>query len=87
MQLHIKEFKHGYRTGKINVVSNGTSVAGVGTQWADAKNGVMPGTILLAPDNQLYEIKSVSNNNLFVLSSPLCRLDGHWARLRGYHYL
>lgn len=30
----------------------------------------MPGTILLAPDNQLYEIKSVSNNNLFVLSSP-----------------
>ncbi|HIE0705724.1 TPA: hypothetical protein ACXJM1_001799 [Serratia marcescens] len=59
-----------YRTGKINVVSNGTSVAGVGTQWADAKNGVMPGMILLAPDNQLYEIKSVSNNNLFVLSSP-----------------
>jgi hypothetical protein len=51
-----------YKAGKINVVANSASVSATGTQWGDAKYGVMPGMMLLAPDNKLYEIKSVNSN-------------------------
>lgn len=58
-----------YRTGKINVTLNSAVVTGAGTVWADAKNGVMPGMILVAPDNKLYEVKQVGSNTSLTLSS------------------
>ncbi|BEM54482.1 hypothetical protein SMTE5_31090 [Serratia marcescens] len=58
-----------YKTGKINVVANSASVSATGTQWGDAKYGVMPGMMLLAPDNKLYEIKSVNSNASLTLNS------------------
>lgn len=58
-----------YRTGKINVTLNSALVTGVGTVWADAKNGVMPGMILIAPDNKLYEVKQVASNTSLTLNS------------------
>ncbi|NSL16548.1 hypothetical protein HTE05_23370 [Serratia marcescens] len=58
-----------YRVGKINVTLNSAVVTGVGTMWADAKNGVMPGMTFIAPDNKLYEVKQVVSNTSLTLSS------------------
>ncbi|EPS1205536.1 TPA: hypothetical protein ACKP07_005013 [Serratia marcescens] len=58
-----------YKTGKINVTLNSPVVIGVGTMWADAKNGVMPGMIMIAPDNKLYEVKQVGSNTSLTLNS------------------
>ncbi|MGL5389672.1 MAG: hypothetical protein ACRDCA_28105 [Serratia sp. (in: enterobacteria)] len=58
-----------YKTGTINLTANNTTVTGIGTAWADAKFGVMPGMILLAPDNKLYEVKQVNSNTSLTLNS------------------
>ncbi|MFQ0831735.1 pyocin knob domain-containing protein [Serratia fonticola] len=58
-----------YKTGTINLISNNATVTGTGTAWADAKFGVMPGMILLAPDNKLYEVKQVNSNTSLTLNS------------------
>lgn len=58
-----------YKTGTINLIANNATVMGTGTAWADAKFGVMPGMILLAPDNKLYEVKQVNSNTSLTLNS------------------
>ncbi|WP_447872682.1 phage tail fiber protein [Serratia fonticola] len=58
-----------YKTGTINLTANNATVNGTGTAWADAKFGVMPGMILLAPDNKLYEVKQVNSNTSLTLNS------------------
>lgn len=58
-----------YKTGTINLTVNNATVTGTGTAWADAKFGVMPGMILLAPDNKLYEVKQVNSNTSLTLNS------------------
>ncbi|MGF6192819.1 hypothetical protein [Serratia sp. 2723] len=58
-----------YKTGTINLTANNAAVTGIGTAWADAKFGVMPGMILLAPDNKLYEVKQVNSNTSLTLNS------------------
>ncbi|WMT13700.1 phage tail fiber protein [Serratia fonticola] len=58
-----------YKTGTINLIANNATVTGTGTAWADAKFGVMPGMILLAPDNKLYEVKQVNSNTSLTLNS------------------
>lgn len=58
-----------YKTGTINLIANNAAVTGTGTAWADAKFGVMPGMILLAPDNKLYEVKQVNSNASLTLNS------------------
>lgn len=58
-----------YKTGTINLIANNATVTGTGTSWADAKFGVMPGMILLAPDNKLYEVKQVNSNTSLTLNS------------------
>ncbi|WP_238393640.1 hypothetical protein [Serratia sp. 3ACOL1] len=58
-----------YKTGTINLIANNAAVTGTGTAWADAKFGVMPGMILLAPDNKLYEVKQVNSNTSLTLNS------------------
>ncbi|MEB7887524.1 pyocin knob domain-containing protein [Serratia fonticola] len=58
-----------YKTGTINLTANNATVTGTGTAWADAKFGVMPGMILLAPDNKLYEVKQVNSNTSLTLNS------------------
>jgi hypothetical protein len=58
-----------YKTGSINLTANNATVTGTGTAWADAKFGVMPGMILLAPDNKLYEVKQVNSNTSLTLNS------------------
>lgn len=58
-----------YKTGTINLTTNNATVTGTGTAWADAKFGVMPGMILLAPDNKLYEVKQVNSNTSLTLNS------------------
>ncbi|CAI1501191.1 pyocin knob domain-containing protein [Serratia fonticola] len=58
-----------YKTGTINLIANNATVNGTGTAWADAKFGVMPGMILLAPDNKLYEVKQVNSNISLTLNS------------------
>ncbi|CAI1860506.1 phage tail fiber protein [Serratia fonticola] len=58
-----------YKTGAINLTANNATVTGTGTAWADAKFGVMPGMILLAPDNKLYEVKQVNSNTSLTLNS------------------
>lgn len=58
-----------YKTGTINLTSNSPTVTGTGTAWADAKFGIMPGMILLAPDNKFYEIKQVNSNTSLTLNS------------------
>ncbi|HHQ6630429.1 TPA: hypothetical protein ACSTL1_001875 [Serratia fonticola] len=58
-----------YKTGTISLTANNATVTGTGTAWADAKFGVMPGMILLAPDNKLYEVKQVNSNTSLTLNS------------------
>ncbi|MCO7512653.1 hypothetical protein NJH77_25770 [Serratia fonticola] len=58
-----------YKIGTINLIANNATVTGTGTVWADAKFGVMPGMILLAPDNKLYEVKQVNSNTSLTLNS------------------
>ncbi|WP_447872683.1 phage tail fiber protein [Serratia fonticola] len=58
-----------YKTGTINLTANNATITGTGTAWADAKFGVMPGMILLAPDNKLYEVKQVNSNTSLTLNS------------------
>ncbi|MCW2480349.1 pyocin knob domain-containing protein [Candidatus Symbiopectobacterium sp. NZEC135] len=58
----------GYRIGTVNVVSGSTKVIGVGTEWADLKNGVMPGFPFKGPNGLIYEIKSIESNTGMTLN-------------------
>ena len=56
-----------YRTGTINLTKDSAGVTGVNTKWAQAVNGVMPGMMMIMPDNKLYEIKNVVSDTSLVL--------------------
>lgn len=56
-----------YRTGTINLTKDSASIIGVNTKWAQAVNGVMPGMMMIMPDNKLYEIKNVVSDTSLVL--------------------
>lgn len=56
-----------YREGTIVLTPASRTVTGVGTKWAQASNGVLPGMILLAPDFSLHEIRSVVSDTELLL--------------------
>lgn len=56
-----------YRTGTINLTKDSANVTGVNTKWAQSVNGVMPGMIMITPDNKFYEIKNVVSDTSLVL--------------------
>jgi len=56
-----------YRTGTINITKDSASITGINTKWAQAVNGVMPGMMMIMPDNKLYEIKNVVSDTSLVL--------------------
>ena len=56
-----------YREGTINLTKGNKTVAGTGTAWGVTTNGVLPGMILIGPDNKLYEIKSIESDTSLTL--------------------
>jgi hypothetical protein len=59
-----------YRTGTIAATKSSKTVTGTGTKWADAKQGVGPGQMLLLPTAGtvvMYEIASVQSNTQLTL--------------------
>lgn len=60
-----------YREGTFSVSSGSRTVTGIGTRWANASNGVLPGMVLLLPDFSLYEIKQVITDTELLLVEPL----------------
>ncbi|WP_411704366.1 hypothetical protein [Edaphovirga cremea] len=59
-----------YRTGTITATKSSKVVTGTGTKWADAKQGVGPGQMLLLPAAGtvvMYEIASVQSNTQLTL--------------------
>lgn len=58
-----------YTIGKVNVTKGSVVVVGSGTQWSQAKYGVMPGMIFIGPDGVLYEIQSVNSDTAITLTA------------------
>ncbi|WP_394744582.1 phage tail protein [Escherichia coli] len=56
-----------YREGTINLTKGNKAVVGTGTAWGVTANGVLPGMILIGPDNKLYEIKSIESDTSLTL--------------------
>ncbi|HFV7090293.1 TPA: hypothetical protein ACH91G_003856, partial [Escherichia coli] len=56
-----------YREGTINLTKGNKTVVGTGTAWGVTANGVLPGMILIGPDNKLYEIKSIESDTSLTL--------------------
>ncbi|HFE1312624.1 TPA: hypothetical protein ACF7TI_005260, partial [Escherichia coli] len=56
-----------YREGTINLTKGNKTVVGTGTAWGVTTNGVLPGMILIGPDNKLYEIKSIESDTSLTL--------------------
>ena len=59
-----------YREGTITFTQGSNTLAGAGTAWNVTANGVLPGMIVIGPDNKLYEIKRVISDTNIVLSEP-----------------
>ncbi|WP_249921117.1 phage tail protein [Escherichia coli] len=59
-----------YREGTITFTQGSNTLVGVGTAWNVTANGVLPGMIVIGPDNKLYEIKRVISDTNIVLSEP-----------------
>ncbi|MCN2838771.1 tail fiber protein [Escherichia coli] len=59
-----------YREGTITFTQGSNTLVGVGTAWSVSANGVLPGMIVIGPDNKLYEIKRVASDTNIVLSEP-----------------
>lgn len=63
-----------YKTGTLSIAANSKKATGHGTRWADNKQGIGPGQMLLLPDTgtvALYEIASVvSDTELLLVSGP-----------------
>lgn len=51
-----------YREGTITFSKGSDILTGNGTSWNVTANGVLPGMIVVGPDNRLYEIKRVNDN-------------------------
>lgn len=63
-----------YKTGTLSIAANSKKVTGHGTRWADNKQGIGPGQMLLLPGMGsvvLYEIdRVVSNTELLLVTGP-----------------
>ncbi|WP_250696830.1 phage tail protein [Escherichia coli] len=59
-----------YREGTITFTQGSNTLVGVGTAWNVTANGVLPGMIVVGPDNKLYEIRRVTSDTSIVLSEP-----------------
>lgn len=63
-----------YKTGTLSIAANSKKATGHGTRWADNKQGIGPGQMLLLPGTgtvTLYEIASVvSDSELLLVSGP-----------------
>lgn len=59
-----------YREGTITFTQGSNTLVGAGTAWNVTANGVLPGMIVIGPDNKLYEIKRVTSDTNIVLSEP-----------------
>ncbi|WP_105625550.1 tail fiber domain-containing protein [Cronobacter sakazakii] len=56
-----------YREGTITFTQGSDTLEGTGTFWNVTANGVLPGMIVIGPDNKLYEIKRVLNDTRLTL--------------------
>ncbi|KTH63151.1 tail fiber domain-containing protein [Enterobacter hormaechei] len=56
-----------YREGTITFTKGSDTLEGTGTFWNVTANGVLPGMIVIGPDNSLYEIKRVLNDTRLTL--------------------
>lgn len=59
-----------YRDGTYSFEKESTKVTGVGTSWADAKFGVLPGMIMVDADGRLHEIDRVLSNTELLIAEP-----------------
>ncbi|HFV5256185.1 tail fiber domain-containing protein [Escherichia coli] len=59
-----------YKEGTITFTQGSNTLVGAGTAWNVTANGVLPGMIVIGPDNKLYEIKRVISDTNIVLSEP-----------------
>lgn len=56
-----------YREGTITFTQGSDTLEGTDTFWNVTANGVLPGMIVIGPDNKLYEIKRVLNDTRLTL--------------------
>ena len=59
-----------YREGTITFTQGSDALSGTGTYWSVTANGVLPGMIVIGPDNKLYEIKRVISDTSLILAEP-----------------
>ncbi|MEW3019509.1 tail fiber domain-containing protein [Escherichia coli] len=59
-----------YKEGTITFTQGSNTLVGAGTAWNVTANGVLPGMIVIGPNNKLYEIKRVISDTNIVLSEP-----------------
>ncbi|EFB2488614.1 phage tail protein, partial [Escherichia coli] len=59
-----------YREGTVTFTKGSDTISGIGTRWKLTENGVLPGMIVIGPDNKLYEVKRVTSDTVIVLSEP-----------------
>ena len=59
-----------YREGTITFTQGSNTLTGTGTFWDFTANGVLPGMIVVGPDNKLYEIKQVLDDTHLTLVEP-----------------
>ncbi|EDW4508697.1 putative phage tail protein [Salmonella enterica subsp. enterica serovar Hartford] len=59
-----------YREGTITFTQGSDALSGTGTYWNVTANGVLPGMIIIGPDNKLYEIKRVISDTSLILAEP-----------------
>ncbi|WP_162780227.1 phage tail protein [Escherichia coli] len=59
-----------YREGTVTFTKGSDTISGIGTRWNLTENGVLPGMIVIGPDNKLYEVKRVTSDKVIVLSEP-----------------
>ncbi|EQA1702514.1 tail fiber domain-containing protein [Cronobacter dublinensis] len=59
-----------YREGTITFTQGSNTLTGTGTFWNVTANGVLPGMIVVGPDNKLHEIKHVLDDTHLTLVEP-----------------
>ena len=59
-----------YREGTVTFTKGSDTISGIGTRWNLTEKGVLPGMIVIGPDNKLYEVKRVTSDTVIVLSEP-----------------
>ncbi|EAO1479960.1 phage tail protein, partial [Salmonella enterica] len=57
-----------YREGTVTFTNGSSALTGKDTFWNVTSNGVLPGMIVIGPDNKLYEIKRVHSDTSLTLA-------------------